>query len=180
MPDEFPVLRWNRQERLHDMRIELRTAAADDLRRRHFEGTGAAIRSVRRDRVERIDDVEDACPDHDVVPTESRGIPGSVPSLVMLQNDQGGRSKVVDAVQELPSQFRVAFHLHPFLRRKGPWLAQDAVRDPDLADVVQQGATLDDREVVLGKTDLLAKGVRRVTRASSATAFLCRGSRAQR
>ena len=117
-------------------------------------GHRLAVGAVGGHRVVGVHDLEDARPDRDLLPGESRGIAGPVPALVVVEEEGRGDAEVVDALEQRPPETGVIPHQMPLLGGERPVLEQDRVRDPDLADVVEQRTALDDGDLGFGDAQL--------------------------
>src|ERR1700693_1059624 len=131
-------------EGICQLRLELRAAAGEDLGDRVFEAHRLPVGPVVRHRVERVHDREDACAEGNLSPLELARVAAAVPAFVVRGYDLERHSgQVGDALDHLLAEDRVASHLGELFGVERAGLAQDAVRDPDLADVVQEIAVLE-------------------------------------
>src|SRR5205823_11173914 len=76
----------------------------------------------------------------DLLALQAQRVARPVPPLVVLSHDARGPVEQLDAAQYLLPMQRVLAHLTPFFFRQRRGLAQDGVRHPDLADVVEERA----------------------------------------
>src|SRR4051812_47507004 len=100
-------------ERVRNGWVELRPAAARDLRAGIIDRHCAAVRTVARHRVERVRDCEDACPERDLFTSEPRRVALAVPALVVMANDLRDVLKERDSRDDPRAEFRVALHRDP-------------------------------------------------------------------
>ena len=112
-------------------------------RERLFVGHAAAIRAIGRERVEAVDDREDARADRDRFAGDAIGIAGAVPVLVVVADDGHDRIGKVDRRENLRADRRMQLHLLELGRRQLAGLVEDVFRHGDLAGVVQQRRRLD-------------------------------------
>src|SRR6266403_5699094 len=137
------------RERLHAAGVELGAAAARDLQARLGERRRLAIRAVAGHRVQRIRDGEDARAQRDRLSPELVRISSAVPALLVREHDLRGGAEEVDGLQDPVAHLRMPPHLRPLGLGQGTWLEEDAVRDADLADVVEERAAADVLDLVL-------------------------------
>src|SRR5204863_296189 len=140
--DGVPFALGNAQPGLHDLGIELRVGALDDLLARRLVGAALAVRAIVGDRVVGVDHREDARADADVVAGQPLGIAGAVPAFLVVQRTQAGERQKSDPLEDLVAERRVALHLRRLRGVQGTGLEQDGVAHADLADVVQRRAPL--------------------------------------
>src|SRR5262245_61693478 len=87
----LPRLDGNGQECSGDPGIELDPGELPNLLDRDLDGEGRPIRTVGGHGVERVDDREDPGPQGDLLALEPARVAGSVPPLLVTQDDvQGG------------------------------------------------------------------------------------------
>ena len=154
LPETRDVLRGERDadclealfpldEGFHDGGIELGPRLADDLAPGLGPGERGAVRSVARHRVQRVGDGEDARREWDVGPGDAVRIALAVPPLVVGADDpQPQALEEGDPAEHLLAEQRVRPHRAPLPIVERAGLLEDAVRDPDLADVMEQEAVL--------------------------------------
>ena len=99
-----------------------------------------AVRPVGHHRVERVADGDDPRAERDRLAGEPVGVAAAVPALVAGAHERGDGAQRGHREQEALADERVAAHELPLGVVERAGLAQDRLRQPDLADVVQLGA----------------------------------------
>src|SRR5581483_2873853 len=126
-------------EDLDDGRVEVRSRAAFELGECVLDGAGLAVGPVVGDRVEGVDDGEDAGRKRDLLAGQSARIARSVPPLVVegedVVDDVGQERNLRD---ETLAERRVHLHRRALTLCQAAGLEEDRVGDADLADVVEQ------------------------------------------
>ena len=117
---------------------------------RGVEAHRLVIRALRHQRVEIVDDRQDACAERDVLALQPGGIPLAVPALVMAEDQRRHRVRERDGADDVGADLRVRADLLELFGRERPRLRQDVLGHGQLADVVQQRGRLDSLDVVLG------------------------------
>src|SRR5713101_8576056 len=148
------------QERRHHRRIEVGAGAALDLRARCRNRNGARVRAIVRHGIERIGHREDPSAQGDVLAPQPFGVAGPIPPLVVVVDDGNGPAQEWHVLDEAPADFRMRAHDLPFVGRQRPRLEENAVRNGDLADVVEHDAVLDVGELALRHAVGLGQGKR--------------------
>src|SRR3954452_4546697 len=128
----------DREELLDERGIEVRAAAALDLGKRLGDRPRALVGALRDQRVEHVADGCDPPHQRDLLAGEPVRIAAPVPALVVGQRD---RLRHLDQRRPRPREYvradrRVGLHLLPLAGVETAGLLEDAIRDPDLADVV--------------------------------------------
>ena len=77
------------RKQLDEVGVELAAGLGADLRDRVLDRSALAVRPVVDDRVERVDQPDDAGPDRDRVALEPVRVASAVPALVMVADDRG-------------------------------------------------------------------------------------------
>ena len=88
------------------------------------------------------------------LPAQPVRVAEPVPALVVMADDRPHRREQLERFEEMVADLRVRTHEQPFVGRQGGRLEQHAVRDPDLAHVVQQRAEADGLDLLLPEADL--------------------------
>jgi hypothetical protein len=93
-----------------------------------------------RERVEHVRDGDDAPDDRDALAGKAAGVSAAVPPLVVRCGDHRGHLQHGGAAarQQPRAERRVGLHRITLFGREPSTLEQDAVRDRDLADIVQR------------------------------------------
>src|SRR5439155_11344340 len=108
-----------------------------------FDAEPLPVRAVGGHRVEGVADEDDPRLDRDLLAGLAVGIALPVPALVAAPHDLAHLREPVDRLEDPLAELRVHLDDLPLLRRQRPGLEQDARRDADLADVVEERAELD-------------------------------------
>src|SRR5262249_14169879 len=137
------------QERVRDEWVELCGRAALDLAERVEHRERTPVRTRRRHRVERVDDREQARTFWDIRTETSRRITGAVPALVVVEDVRDRFLRRLDRRYQPYTRRRVRTDLGQLVGAERAALAQDALRDHHLADVVQARAHLEALETRL-------------------------------
>ena len=133
------------QKQIDQLGIELRSSSSqDDLGGGHCVPAGAVAPSMG-DRVVRVGDAHDPGLDRNRVATEPRGIPGSVPALVMTEHTGAEiRIKARHRLEDLGAALRMGGDQLPFRGRELMIVVNDVIdRRVDLANVVEKRDALD-------------------------------------
>ena len=128
---------------LNKIGIKMGARTAADFSGGFFESYTAVIRPLINQGVHGIHDGEAPGSDRNLVSTEAPGIPTAVEFFMMGIHEIRCRSKEADLLQEVPSILSVAPHRLPLHRTQWARLQQNAVGNPEFADIVQQGAVFD-------------------------------------
>ncbi len=138
-PDDL-ACRKRAQERIRDIRVELRSGTAFHLCHRAVGLDRGSIRTGRCHRVECVDDGEEPCLDGYLETGPVRGIAAAVPPLVMEEDvGQCGRERV-DPGEEPRALDRMGTNLGELGVIEAARLAEHLGADVHLAHVVQNGA----------------------------------------
>ena len=132
-----------RREHVDDQRVVHRAAPLVKDRERVLVGHAPAVRAIRGQRVEAVDDREDARADGDVGAADAIGIARAVPVLVVMPDDRHDGIRKIDRREDLRANRRVELHLLVFGRRELAGLVEDVLGNRDLAGVVQQRGSFD-------------------------------------
>ncbi len=129
----------DRDERLDDLRVELRPGVSAQLGNRLVLRQRLAVRPVGRHRVVGVAGGDDPRQRRDLLAAEPVGVARAVVALVAGADDLADLAEqAADAVQEPLALDRVALDDLELLGRERAGLVDDLVRDSELADVVQQ------------------------------------------
>src|SRR6185503_20373489 len=102
-----------------------------------------AVRPVGGHRVERVAHEDDPGLDRNLLAGLAVGIAGAVPALMAPADDRPHLRETLDRREDPLAELGVRLDHAPLLRRQRPRLEQDARRDADLADVVEERAELE-------------------------------------
>src|SRR5687767_6519312 len=130
------------QERLNDLRVELRAGALAQLAKGVAVRHGLAVRAVARHRVVRVAGEDDPAAHRNGVAGQAVGVAAAVPALVLVAHDPRYAPESRDRPEDALADDRMLLHQDPLVVVEWTVLVQDRVRDADLADVVQQGRGL--------------------------------------
>src|SRR6266545_2734456 len=150
----------HREKRLGAALVELRAGAAGDLLARRLGGERAPEGAVVRHRVVRVGDREDARGDRDLLAAEAARVAAAVEPLLVREHHLGGALEEVDRAEDVIADLRVALHLAPLGVVELPGLQEDRVGHADLADVVEEGAAPEIRQLALLEADAARDGDR--------------------
>src|SRR4051812_8661274 len=128
-------------ERLDELRVELAAGLGGDLGQRVLDRPGVLVRAGRHERVVHVADRADAPGDRDLLAAQAGRVAGAVPALVVRAGDRLGELEELRARvgEHRRADRRVGLHDLPLLAVELARLEEDAVRDADLADVVEGG-----------------------------------------
>ena len=129
-------------ERLDQLRVELRAAAAAQLRDALLVRERRPVHAARRHGVVGVDQAEQPGDERDLLAGQAVGVAAAVVALVMVAH-AGHVLVVQQRLDDLGADGRVLLHQRPLLVRERPRLEQHAVGHGDLADVVQVGGLLE-------------------------------------
>ena len=136
-------------ERLHDARVERLAALLPQQADRGVEAHRLVIRPLRHQRVEVVDDREDARAERDLVALQPGRIALAVPALVVAEDQRRHRIRKRHAADDFGADLRVDADLLELFLRQRSGLRQDVLGHRELADVVQQRRGLDALDLVL-------------------------------
>ena len=117
-------------------------------------GQRPAIGTVARHRVERVRHGEDPGGEWDLVALQAVGIALAVEALVMVAGHVAHHLRQVELVEDVARDLGVLAHLLELVAVEPAGLQQDAIRDADLADVVDHRAHLHGLELVVAEAKL--------------------------
>ena len=107
------------------------------------------IRPLRHQRVEVVDDRQDARAERDLFTLQSGRVALAVPALVMAQDQRRHRIRERHRADDVRADLRMRADLLELLGRQRPGLRQDVLGHGELADVVQQRRRLHALDFVL-------------------------------
>ena len=139
----------NPQERVDDQRIVHRSTPLNQNGNRLFVRQLLAIWSVRRERVETVDNGEDPCADRNVGSLDAGRVAGAIPVFVMMTNDRHDWIREVDCREDVRADAGVQLHLLELGFRELSRLVQDVLGNCQFAHVVKQRRGLDRLEQFL-------------------------------
>ena len=144
------------QEGRRHLRVELLAGATAQLRAALGIGEGRAVGTLVRHGVVGVDDAQRPRQDRGLDSGKAVRVAAAVVAFVMMTN--AGHEIVVEQRRhDLGADRRVLAHELPLLGVQRPRLVQHAVRDADLADVVQVSHVLDSAQVLLGPAELASE-----------------------
>ena len=123
----------------------------------------AAVRAIGGQRVEAVDDGEDARAQGNLFALEAVGIAGAVPVLVVMPDDRGDGIGKLDRRQDLRADGRVALHGLELAGGQPAGLVENVLRDGYLARVVQERRGLEAAQrILVGDAELARQRQRAV------------------
>ncbi len=117
-------------------------------------GPGAAVDPVVAHDVEGVGQSEDSGRQRDILPGQTVGVAAPVPALVVVPDTRDDRSEAAHRLDDLGPLGGVLHHQLALRAVESARLVEDGVRDPDLADVVQETGNENLVDVFLGKLHL--------------------------
>ena len=160
----MPVLhRRAPQQRVDDLRVELRARGLDESPPRLFLAERLAVRAVGRHRVEGVAGEDDPRLERDLLARQVVRIAGAVVVLVRAADDEPDLAELLDRREDALAEDRDASRRcarSSVVERPG--LREDPGRDADLADVVEERAELETLQLARLEAELLADSQREV------------------
>ena len=139
------------REGVHDLGIELDPGELPELGHRLLtRERRQAIGARCRHRLEGVGHVEDPRQHRDLVAHQAVGIAGAVVPLVVVSNDRQLGRQPRHRGDDVRADHRVRVHDRALLPGQEARLVEDAVRNADLPDVVEQPTPLQGLELLLG------------------------------
>src|SRR5690349_2205038 len=131
------------QEDVDDVGVELGAGALAEATACLLAAEPLAVGPVGRHRVEGVADEDDPRLERDLPAGLLVRVAGAVPALVAAADDRAHLCEPLDRLEDPLAELRVHLDDRALLGRERPGLEQDARRDPDLADVVEEGPELE-------------------------------------
>ena len=113
------------------------------------DGHRLVVRPLRHQRVEVVDDREDARAERDLLALQARRIALAVPALVVAQDQRRHRIRERHRAHDVGADLRMGADLLELFGRQRPRLREDVLGHGQLADVVQQRRRLHALDLVL-------------------------------
>src|SRR6185437_13777571 len=130
---------FDRDERVDHVRIELPLPLLQDLATCRAPAQRPPIRPMARHGIERIGDGEDPRTERNLFTHETVRVAASIPAFVVRPHDlEPFTLQEHNSREHRLSEHRVRLHPPALRWAQGAGLQQDAVRDSDLADIVEQ------------------------------------------
>ena len=145
------------EERVDDLGRELGAPAVANLGGGLGDRQRALIRPLGRHRVPGVGEPRDRRLERDAVAGEARGIAGAVPALVVVADDRHGAVQAPELADDPRALVRMALHELVLLVGETAGLAEDGVRDGELADVVEEARVAEHGQPVGRKAELRAE-----------------------
>lgn len=147
------------EEEIENERIELRASPGRHQLQRFLDVVGVAVGPAARQCVEDVRNRGDPALERYLLACDALGVAGPVVSLVMGKRDRGGE---IEEMRGRPREDRVPdrrvpLDQTPLLRIQSGRLQQDAVRDRDLADVVEAAGDADQVAVLVVESQPLGE-----------------------
>src|SRR5438105_10018736 len=128
------------REGAHDIGVELSARLANDRLGSLLQLQAAPVAPLGDHGVEGVDQGKDTNRQRNAITTQAVRIAFAVPALVVMEDAGEAGLQKGQALEHLVADPRMGPHVGALLRAQRAGLAQDAVLDPDLADVVQEGS----------------------------------------
>ena len=126
-----------------------------DLGKSGDQRPGGTVRSVRRQRIERIGHEDDPGRQWNLIAGEPVGIPGPVDALVARAGALADDGMEVELREDVVRRKWMGLDDCPFRLMKRAPLAENLLGDADLADVVKERSDLDGLELLAAVPELL-------------------------
>src|SRR6185369_13605986 len=133
-------------------RIEMNSRTAQQQRSRFVERHAAAKRSIFANRVEAIDNRDNARGDGDLFAAQAVRITAAVPLFVVMPDDRNHWIREIHTTEDLGAHDRVDLHLLKLSMSQRSRLIQNVRRNGKLADVMQQRTRFECGDLVRRKT----------------------------
>src|SRR6266511_599611 len=91
------------------------------------------------DRIEGVDEPDDAGAERNPLATQAIGVTRPIPALMMVPDDWQQRSRQSERPADPLTDLGMTAEDRPLLRRQRARLEKDRLGNPDLADIVQHG-----------------------------------------
>src|SRR3989442_7516598 len=144
------------QEAFDDHGVELRAGGNGQAAHGLLEGKPRAVRPGRDHGVKRVNHRNDARNDGNLGGLQTGGIAGAVEVFVVMEDVQSGALKARQHTQHGPAIFGMLLHQGVFLRVELRWLAQNRIRNPHFADVMQERGNFQILKLFLLEAEFLA------------------------
>src|SRR5207253_1435256 len=131
------------EEDLDDRRVELRPRTVTEPSARFLDTEAFPVRPVRGHRVERVANEDDPRLDRDLLAGLAVRVAVPVPALVAAPHDRANLGQTGDRLEDPLAELGMQLDDLPLLGRERSGFKEDARRDADLADVVEERAQLD-------------------------------------
>src|SRR5258706_507638 len=141
----------HRQESFYDVRIKLASGEALDFLFCGLQSLLRAVRPIGGNGIERISNREDASSQGNIVSTQTTWVAGAIPFFLVRIDDVGSFGQKGNLSQHLIPVITVLSHNADFFSSERARFAQNGIRNSHLADVVQERATGDDANLVVGQ-----------------------------
>ncbi len=145
--------RHDARERRHDAGVERLAGVLLENRQRRVGADRPVVRAVRRQRIEIVNDAENAGPERDLFLFQPGRIAASVPPLVVAQDERRHRVRERDAGDDVGAHLRVNANLLELFGCQRTRLGEDVLRHGELADVVQERSRPDRLDFVLAHAE---------------------------
>src|SRR5437762_2384051 len=126
------------EKRGDDARVERPPRLATEVLERLVARQRRAVRTVGGERVEHVDDGDDAGAERDRFTHEAVGVAVAVAPLVVVADRERPGGEELEGRHDLRADERMPPHEFPLVGLEGAALAKHGFRDADLSDVVQE------------------------------------------
>jgi hypothetical protein len=124
---------------------------------RAIEGKCAFVRSLGHERVEHVNDTDNAGEQRDRVAAQSVRVAASVQALMMMTNNRTHPSERAERAAQPVPDHRVLLDQRALVGREGASFLQHRARDANFPDVVEIAASVQRRDVFLTEPDVPAE-----------------------
>src|ERR1700724_470614 len=131
------------EERADDPWVEVATAPGLDLLQRLIQAQGWTVDPVGDHGFKGIGDSDDARAERDLLALEALGISGAVEFLMVMADQRRDMMQALDRTDDIGADLWMATHPRHLVFRQRHRLPENPIRDPDLADVMEDGAQTD-------------------------------------
>ena len=150
------------QADLDHARVELRSGRFLEPPQRLFGIERPPVGSIGRHGVERVAGEDDSRLERDLLAGLAVGIAVAVPALMARAHDPADVLQLVDRGDDLRAELGMRLDQVALLLGQRPGLEENRVRNPDLADVVEESTELEPLQRVPVEAELLPDAERRV------------------
>lgn len=149
----FHQVREHGEKRLKHLRVERLASFPTEHVDRIFNADRLVVRSLRHERIEVIDDREDAGTDRYLLALQTSRIARAVPPLVVVADERRDWVGEGHHLDDVGAHLRMGLDSLELLTGEAPRFRQDVLGNGDVADVVQQRGGFHALNLVVWYTD---------------------------